>query len=62
VGSRLPPAADALRFNPFNCGGGLEPAGVLNRLRDYAYPLSQRAWALRGGNASRQRLAERAVT
>jgi len=40
VGERL--ADDTLRFNPFNCGGGMRPAGTINRLRDYAYPLSQR--------------------
>ncbi len=44
IGERLPPEADATRFNPWNTGGGLEPAGVLNRLRDYAYPMSQRGW------------------
>lgn len=44
VGERLPPAADALRFNPFNCGGGLAPAGLVNRLRRQAYPMSQAAW------------------
>lgn len=44
VGERLPAEMDALGFNPWNTGGGLEPAGTLNRLRDYAYPLSQRAW------------------
>jgi hypothetical protein len=49
IGERLPDAANSLRFNPFNCGGGLEPVGWLNRLRDYAYPLSQRAWARRQG-------------
>jgi hypothetical protein len=48
VGERLPDAVDALRFDPLTCGGGLEPVGVLNRLRDYAYPLSQRAWRPRG--------------
>ncbi len=48
VTTALPDEADALRFNPWNTGGGLEPAGVLNRMRDYAYPLSQRAWALTG--------------
>lgn len=42
LGRRLPPEAEAVRFNPFNCGGGLEPTGFMNRLRDYAYPLSQR--------------------
>jgi hypothetical protein len=45
VGERLPQTLDALHFNPFNCGGGLEPVGFLNRLRDYAYPMSQAAWA-----------------
>jgi hypothetical protein len=47
VERRLPAEFDAVRFNPFNCGGGLEPAGVLNRLRDYAYPMSQAAWGRR---------------
>jgi len=47
IGERLPQSLDALRFNPFNSGGGLEPSGVLNALRDYAYPLSQAAWARR---------------
>jgi hypothetical protein len=60
IGDPLPPEADALRFNPWNTGGGLEPAGVLNRLRDYAYPLSQRAWA-RTGQAGQQAAAEAAV-
>ncbi len=48
VEERLADTVDALRFNPFNCGGGLEPVGAFNRLRDYAYPLSQRARARRG--------------
>jgi hypothetical protein len=59
VGERLPDTLDALRFNPFNCGGGLEPAGWLNRLRDYAYPLSQAAWGRRGGRAQEQERADR---
>ena len=58
VHERLPQSIDALRFNPFHCGGGMEPAGVLNRLRDYAYPLSQAAWARRRDGARRQALAE----
>ena len=58
VGERLPPVVDALRFNPFNTGGGLEPHGVLNRLREHAYPMSQAAWALRGGNRRAQRRAD----
>jgi hypothetical protein len=35
-------AVDDVRFNPFNCGGGIRPVGTLNRLGDYAYPLAQR--------------------
>jgi hypothetical protein len=58
IGSKLPPSLDALRFNPFNTGGGLELAGVLNGLRGYAYPLSQRAWAKTGGRAAAQREAD----
>jgi hypothetical protein len=46
VRERLDPALDAVRFDPWNCGGGLEPSGFLNRLRDYAYPLSQAAWRI----------------
>ena len=49
VGDPLPPEADALRFNPWNTGGGLQPVGILNRMRDVAYPLSQRTWARMGG-------------
>jgi len=40
-------AVDDVRFNPFNCGGGIRPVGTLNRLRDYAYPLTQRPWTSR---------------
>lgn len=47
---RLPD--DTLRFNPFNCGGGMRAAGTLNRLRDYAYPLSQRSWTFRRARSS----------
>lgn len=61
IASKLPDTLDALRFNPFNCGGGLEPAGALNRLRDYAYPLSQRAWARRHDHAECQQRAESAL-
>lgn len=45
VGRRLPDEANGIRFNPWNTGGGLEPAGALNRLRAYAYPASQAGWA-----------------
>ena len=58
VEARLDRALDALRFDPFNSGGGLAPAGVLNRLRDYAYPLSQRAWGRDPRRAAAQRLAD----
>jgi hypothetical protein len=61
VGERLPDTLDALRFNPFNCGGGLEPVGWLNRLRDYAYPLSQAAWGRRNGRARAQAKADQAL-
>jgi hypothetical protein len=57
VGKPLPSEADALLFNPWNTGGGLELTGFLNRLRDVAYPLSQRAWA-RAGRAGDQAAAE----
>lgn len=60
VGRRLAPEADALRFNPWNTGGGLEPAGWLNGARDRAYRLSQAAWGRTAqGGAARQREAER---
>ena len=58
VQERMPHSIDALRFNPFNCGGGMAPAGFLNRLRDYAYPLSQAAWARRRDGARMQALAD----
>lgn len=47
VGARLPDELDAIQMNPWNSGGGLQPAGFLNRLRDYAYPLSQAGWRRR---------------
>jgi hypothetical protein len=54
VGARLGPAAEAVLLHPYNGGGGLEPVGLVNRLRDYAYPLSQAVWtsgrgSLQGG-------------
>jgi len=57
----LPVSVDALLFNPFNTGGGLELTGVLNRLRDYAYPLSQAAWGRSPERAAAQRRAEAAA-
>jgi hypothetical protein len=44
IGRRLPHELDALRFNPWNTGGGMEPTGWLNGARDRAYKLSQGAW------------------
>ena len=44
VGRRLPDEHNRMHFNPWNTGAGLEPAGVLNRLRAYAYPASQAGW------------------
>ena len=44
MGARLPASYENLHFNVRNTGGGLEPVGVLNRMRDFAYPMSQWAW------------------
>lgn len=44
LGRRLAPELDALCFNPWNTGGGLEPAGWLNNARFIAYRRSQAAW------------------
>jgi hypothetical protein len=46
VGGRLPDDLDALCFNPWNTGGGVEPAGSLNQMRDRAYRWSQTAWGV----------------
>jgi hypothetical protein len=60
VGAPLPIAADALRFLPLNAGGGLEPLGLLNEMRRYAYPMSQWAWGRTHRDGARtQREAER---
>jgi len=60
VEAPLPSAADALRFLPLKAGGGLEPVGVLNEMRRYAYPMSQWAWGrTRRDGARLQREAER---
>jgi hypothetical protein len=60
VEAPLPGAADALRFLPLEAGGGLEPVGVLNEMRRYAYPMSQWAWGrTRRDGARLQREAER---
>jgi len=44
IGRHLRHELDALRFNPWNTGGGMEPAGWLNGARHRAYKLSQGAW------------------
>jgi hypothetical protein len=49
VGAELPPRYDALRFEPWRGGGGLEPVGVINAMRPIAYPLADRAWRARAG-------------
>jgi len=60
VAAPLPTAAEALRFLPLNAGGGLEPLGLLNEMRRYAYPMSQWAWGRTRRDGSRtQREAER---
>lgn len=56
----LPDTFEAVRFNPFQCGGGLRPSGLLNRMRRTAYPLSQRTWAA-AGHAEAQRQADGAL-
>ena len=44
LGERLPDdESEALRFDPWHQGAGIEPAGALNRLRRAAYPASQEA-------------------
>lgn len=60
IGRRLAPELDALRFNPWNTGGGMQPAGGLNGARDRAYKLSQGTWRrLRRDGAVRQDAADR---
>jgi hypothetical protein len=44
LGARRPDDENDLRFNPYNTGGGLEPATVFNRMRRWAYPMSQAGW------------------
>jgi hypothetical protein len=62
IGARLPDELDALRFDPWNSGGGLEPVGLLNRLRDYAYTMSQAGWrTTQRDGARRQAAAEDAL-
>ncbi|HEX8647258.1 MAG TPA: hypothetical protein VF715_10180 [Thermoleophilaceae bacterium] len=46
LGRQLPPEeGEQLRFNPWNCGGGIRPTGPLMGLRDAAYRGSQRGAA-----------------
>jgi hypothetical protein len=54
LGATLPDGANALRFNvQEHTGGGLEPSGVLNRMRGIAYPMSQWVWGRVGSGAAR---------
>lgn len=62
IGEPLKADGDAMRFNPFNSGGGLRPAGFVNAMRRYAYPLSQAAWRrARPGATRAQDAAEQLV-
>jgi hypothetical protein len=46
LGDRVPqPDAERIRFNPWNTGGGIEPTGPFNGLRESAYRESQRGWS-----------------
>jgi hypothetical protein len=44
IGAQAPGQLDAMRFEPWKGGGGMEPVGVLNGMRRYAYPMADRAW------------------
>jgi hypothetical protein len=46
IGEPATPELDALRFEPWKGGAGLEPIGVLNGMRRYAYPMADTAWRL----------------
>lgn len=60
IGGRLADELDALRFNPWNTGEDLVPAGWLNGARCRAYRLSQAAWRrTQPDGARRQAAAER---
>ena len=62
VGARLSPEFDALRFHPWNTGGGLEPSGWLNETRRAAYSMSQAAWGTTGRRGRQaQEAADRAL-
>lgn len=46
LGEQVPPErGERLRFNPWNCGGGIRPTGPLMGLRDAAYKGSQQGAA-----------------
>ena len=62
IGRRLADELDALRFNPWNTGEDLVPAGWLNGARYRAYQFSQAAWGrTHPDGARRQAAAERAL-
>ena len=44
VGTRLRDDLNDMHFNPWNTGGGLEPTGPVNRMRDLVYRDSQAGW------------------
>jgi hypothetical protein len=63
IEARMPGELDALRFNPWNTGGGLEPVGALNGARDRAYKMSQAAWGrTQRGGGELQVAADRRLT
>lgn len=47
VGAPLPAEYDAVAFDPWRTGGGLEPAGSINAMRRRVYPLAHAAWRRR---------------
>jgi hypothetical protein len=49
IGEELPESYDALLFEPWKGGRGLEPVGVLNGMRRYAYPIADRSWRVARG-------------
>ncbi|MFL5847103.1 MAG: hypothetical protein ACJ762_20690 [Solirubrobacteraceae bacterium] len=52
LGARLAGGANDITFNVgVHTGGGLAPVGVLNRMRDLAYPMSQWGWQRAGADA-----------
>ena len=44
IGERLADAANGVTFNPWNTGGGMQPTGPINRMREWVYDRSQAGW------------------